>query len=97
VTAPAIRKPRWPLALAIVCAIAAGTVTWAWNTDSGYYAFLPDKAHPTAPIITVPGEKPQAPGAGREQPGRRAGGARRDAPVVEPADPAAVPDGQRGC
>ena len=63
-TAPAIRKPRWPLALAIVCAIAAGTVTWAWNTDSGYYAFLPDKAHPTAPIITVPGEKPQAPGAG---------------------------------
>jgi hypothetical protein len=64
VTAPAIRKPRWPLALAIACAVAAGTVTWAWNTDSGYYAFLPDKAHPTAPIITVPGEKPQAPGAG---------------------------------
>jgi len=64
VTAPAIRKPRWPLALAIVCAIAAGTVTWAWNTDSGYYAFLPDEAHPTAPIITVPGEKPQAKGAG---------------------------------
>ena len=39
-------------------------MTWAWNTDSGYYAFLPDKAHPTAPIISVPGEKPQAPGSG---------------------------------
>ena len=63
-TAPALRKPRWPLVLAIVCAVAAGTVTWAWNTDSGYYAFLPDKAHPTAPIITVPGEKPQVPGSG---------------------------------
>ena len=44
--------------------MAAGTVTWAWNTDSGYYAFLPDKAHPTAPIISVPGEKPQVPGSG---------------------------------
>jgi Lon-like protease len=64
VTATTLRKPRWPLVLAIVCAVAAGIVTWAWNTDSGYYAFLPDEAHPTAPIVTVPGEKPQAPGAG---------------------------------
>jgi Lon-like protease len=63
-TAPAMRKPRWPMMLAIVCAVAAATVTWAWNTDSGYYAFLPDEAHPTAPIIKVPGEKPQAPGSG---------------------------------
>jgi PDZ domain-containing protein len=64
VTAHELRKPRWPLVLAVLFAVAAATVTWAWNTDSGYYAFLPDKAHPTAPIVKVPGEKPQAAGSG---------------------------------
>ena len=63
-TAGSLRRPRWPLLVAIAFAVVAVIVTWAWNTDSGYFAYLPDKAHATAPIVSVPGGTAQKSDAG---------------------------------
>ena len=60
----ALRKPRWPLALAIAFAIVGGGATYGWETQSGYYALWPDTAHPTAQYLVVPGGRPPAPGTG---------------------------------
>jgi Lon-like protease len=60
----ALRKPRWPLAVAIAFAIVGGGLAYGWETQSGYYAVWPDRAHPTAQYLRVPGGRPPAPGAG---------------------------------
>lgn len=59
-----LRKPRWPLAVAIAFAIVAVATTYGWETQSGYYALWPDKAHSTAQYLQVPGGKPPAAGTG---------------------------------
>lgn len=59
-----LRKPRWPVAFAASAALALGVGVYGWATQSGYFAFLPDQAHPTVNAVTVPGGKPPAPGSG---------------------------------
>ena len=59
-----LRKPRWPVAFAASAALALAVGTYGWATQSGYFAFLPDQAHPTVNAVTVPGGKPPAPGSG---------------------------------
>ena len=59
-----LRKPRWPVAFAASAALALGVGAYGWATQSGYFAFLPDEAHPTINAVTVPGGKPPAPGSG---------------------------------
>ena len=60
----ALRKPRWPLALAIVFAIIGGGIAYGWETQSGYYALWPDTAHSTTQYLQVPGGRAPAPGSG---------------------------------
>jgi PDZ domain-containing protein len=60
----ALRKPRWPLALAVAFAIVGGGATYGWETQSGYYALWPDTAHATAQYVDVPGGKQPAAGTG---------------------------------
>jgi len=59
-----LRKPRWPVAFAVSAALALGVGVYGWATQSGYFAFLPDQAHPTIDAVDVPGGKPPAPGSG---------------------------------
>ena len=59
-----LRKPRWPVALAVVFALIAAGFTYAWETQSGYYAFLPDPAHPLAQVVHAQGGKPPAKNTG---------------------------------
>jgi Lon-like protease len=60
----ALRRPRWPLAVAIAFAIVGGGTVYGWQTQSGYYALWPDTAHATAQYLQVPGGKPPAAGTG---------------------------------
>jgi Lon-like protease len=55
-----MRKPRWPIALAVAFAIVAAGFTYGWETQSGYYAFLPDPAHPLAKVVHAQGGKAPA-------------------------------------
>lgn len=55
-----LRKPRWPVALAVAFAVVAAGFTYGWETQSGYYAFLPDPAHPLAKVVHAQGGKPPA-------------------------------------
>ena len=50
-----IRRPRWPLALALAFAAVAGAVTYAWETQSGYYVIWPDTAHAATAYVRIPG------------------------------------------
>ena len=59
-----LRRPRWPALLAVGFALTAGASTWAWETDSGYYAFLPQDALPAAEAVKADGGDPPAPGSG---------------------------------
>jgi Lon-like protease len=56
--------PRWQVALVLCFALAGGGVTYGWETQSGFYAFLPDPAHPAAEVVHVPGERQPADGTG---------------------------------
>jgi PDZ domain-containing protein len=60
----ALRRPRWPVALAAGFVLALGGFAYGWETQSGYYAFLPDPAHPAANVVHAPGGKPPASGSG---------------------------------
>ena len=59
-----LRRPRWTLVAAIAFALVAAAFTYGWQTQSGYYAFLPDPAHPAAKVVHAPGGKPPADGTG---------------------------------
>ena len=59
-----MRKPRWPVALAVAFAVVAAGFTYGWETQSGYYALWPDTAHATAQYLRVPGGQPPKPGTG---------------------------------
>ncbi len=50
----------WPPLLAVLALILAGALIWAWKTPSGYFVLWPDKAHPAAAFLQVPGGKPAA-------------------------------------
>ncbi len=54
----------WPAVVGIVALIVAVGLIWAWRTPSGYFVLWPDKAHPAAAYLHVPGGKPPAPGTG---------------------------------
>jgi PDZ domain-containing protein len=54
----------WAPLLAVLGLILAGTLVWAWTTPSGYFVLWPDKAHPTAAFLRVPGGARPAPGSG---------------------------------
>ncbi len=56
--------PRWQVALVVCFVLAAGAITYGWETQSGFYAFLPDPAHPAAQVVHVPGEQQPADGSG---------------------------------
>ena len=60
----AIRRPRWPVALAIGLIVTLAAFAYGWETQSGYYAFLPDPAHPADKVVHVPGGKPPAGNSG---------------------------------
>jgi Lon-like protease len=60
---PTLRRLVPPL-IATVLLIAVGVLIWAWRTPSGYFILWPDKAHPTADYLHVPGGKPPAAGTG---------------------------------
>jgi PDZ domain-containing protein len=60
----ALRRPRWPLAVAVAFAIVGGGFAYGWETQSGYYALWPDTAHATAQYLRVPGGQPPKPGTG---------------------------------
>ena len=55
-----LRRPRWPVALALAFALVAGAFTYGWEKQSGYYAFLPDPAHPLAKVVHARGGRPPA-------------------------------------
>ncbi len=59
-----IRRPRWPLVLALFFALVVAGVIYGWVTPSGDYAFLPDPAHPADAVVHVPGERQPADGSG---------------------------------
>jgi Lon-like protease len=59
-----LRRPRWPVIVAVAFALAGGGATYGWETDSGYFAFLPDEANPAAEVVHVPGGRPPPDDAG---------------------------------
>jgi PDZ domain-containing protein len=64
-----MRRPRalrrfWPPLLAVLALIVAGALIWAWKTPSGYFVLWPDKAHPAAAFLQVPGGQKPAEGTG---------------------------------
>ena len=58
-----VRRLWRPLLLGIVV-VALGVLVWAWRTPSGYFVLWPDKAHPTAAYLHVPGGQQPASGTG---------------------------------
>ncbi len=59
-----LRRPQWPVVLAVAFALPSGGLLYGWETQSGYYAFLPDPAHPAAQVVHVAGEQQPAQGSG---------------------------------
>jgi PDZ domain-containing protein len=57
-------RRAWPAILTVVVLAVAGALIWAWQTPSGYFVLWPDKAHPAADFLHIPGGKPPAPGSG---------------------------------
>jgi Lon-like protease len=54
----------WPAIVGVVALIVAAGLIWAWRTPSGYFVLWPDKAHPAADYLHVPGGTPPASGTG---------------------------------
>jgi PDZ domain-containing protein len=46
---------RWPVALLVAGGLSAAAFGYGWSKQSGYYAFLPDTAHPADKYVHVPG------------------------------------------
>jgi PDZ domain-containing protein len=57
-------RRAWPAVLGVVALIVAIALIWAWRTPSGYFVLWPDKAHPTAAYLHIPGGKPPVSGTG---------------------------------
>jgi Lon-like protease len=57
-------RPLWRIALLFFFTFTCLSIIYGWTTQSGYYAFLPDPAHPAAQVVHVPGEKEPANGTG---------------------------------
>ncbi|HYX87385.1 MAG TPA: PDZ domain-containing protein [Gaiellales bacterium] len=57
-------RRRWPAILGTVVLLILAALAWAWETPSGYYVFWPDKAHPAADYLHIPGGRPPAAGSG---------------------------------
>ncbi len=57
-------RRAWPAVLGVVALIVVIALVWAWRTPSGYFVLWPDKAHPAADYLHVPGGKPPASGTG---------------------------------
>jgi Lon-like protease len=57
-------RRAWPAILAVLALVIAAALIWAWRTPSGYFVLWPDKAHPAAVYLHVPGGKAPASGSG---------------------------------
>jgi PDZ domain-containing protein len=57
-------RRSWPAILAVLVLAVAVALVWAWRTPSGYFILWPDKAHPAAVYLHIPGGKPPAAGTG---------------------------------
>ncbi len=57
-------RRSWPALLAVLALAVAATLVWAWRTPSGYFILWPDKAHPAATYLHIPGGKGPAAGTG---------------------------------
>jgi Lon-like protease len=57
-------RRAWPAVVGIVALVVAVVLIWAWRTPSGYFVLWPDKAHPAADYLHIPGGKPPATGTG---------------------------------
>ena len=57
-------RRSWPAILAVLALAVAATLVWAWRTPSGYFILWPDKAHPAATYLHIPGGKGPAAGTG---------------------------------
>ena len=59
-----LRRPRGRWIAAIVLAVIAAGLVYGWESQSGYYAIWPDKAHPAAQYVHVPDGKAPAADSG---------------------------------
>ena len=57
-------RRSWPAILAVLALAVAAALVWAWRTPSGYFILWPDKAHPAAAYLHIPGGKGPAAGTG---------------------------------
>ena len=57
-------RRSWPAILAVLALAVAATLVWAWRTPSGYFILWPDKAHPAATYLHIPGGKGPEAGTG---------------------------------
>jgi Lon-like protease len=57
-------RRSWPPLLGVLALIVAGFLVWGWRTPSGYFVLWPDKAHPAAVYVHIPGGKPPAKATG---------------------------------
>ena len=57
-------RRSWPAILAVLALAVAAALVWAWRTPSGYFILWPDKAHPAATYLHIPGGKGPAAGTG---------------------------------
>ena len=60
-------------AVAVVVVIAVAVLVWAWRTPSGYFVLWPDRAHPAAAYLHVPGGTRPAASASARTPSTRWG------------------------
>ncbi len=59
-----LRRVRWSLVGAAAFFLVLAVGAYGWTTQSGYFALLPDNAHPAANVVHAPGGKPPADGSG---------------------------------
>ena len=57
-------RVRWSLVGAAAFFLVLAVGAYGWTTQSGYFALLPDNAHPAANVVHAPGGKPPAEGSG---------------------------------
>jgi hypothetical protein len=50
-----LRRVRWSLVGAAAFFLVLAVGAYGWTTQSGYFALLPDNAHPAANVVHAPG------------------------------------------